>query len=93
VGAAGVMPPIDMTFVWQKELKLEGTVFYGTEDWRAKRARTFEVCLELLASESARAPLAGLVTHRFPLEDYAKAIEVNLDRRAHASVKSVFRIA
>ena len=91
VGAAGVLPPIDMTFVWQKELKVEGTVFYGTEDFRSRRARTFAVTLELLTSTPARARLAELVTHHFPLEDYARAIEVNLDRKKHKSVKSVFR--
>jgi len=90
VGAAGVLPPIDWTFVWQKELKILGTVFYGREPWKGGRARTFDVTLDLLASTSA--PLSELVTHRFPLEAYAQAIEVNLDRRAHRSVKAVFRI-
>jgi threonine dehydrogenase-like Zn-dependent dehydrogenase len=92
VGAAGVLPPIDMTFLWQKELKLEGTVFYGHEAWKAGRARTFEVCLELLTSTPSQAKLGALVTHKFPLEDYAQAIEVNLDRRAHKSVKAVFAV-
>jgi L-iditol 2-dehydrogenase len=90
VGAAGILPKLDWTFVWNKELKIEGTVFYGHEDWKGGRARTFETTLELLASTNA--PLAQLVTHRFPLEAYAQAIEVNLDRRVHKSVKAVFAI-
>ena len=69
-------------------------------NWRAERhvfseagrARTFEVCLELLTSTPSQEKLGALVTHRFPLEDYAKAIEVNLDRRAHKSVKAVFAV-
>jgi threonine dehydrogenase-like Zn-dependent dehydrogenase len=90
VGAAGMLPKLDWTFVWNKELKIEGTVFYGHEDWKGGCARTFETALELLASTEA--PLAQLVTHRIPLEAYAQAIEVNLDRRAHKSVKAVFAI-
>ncbi len=93
VGAAGVLPSIDWTFVWQKELAIEGTVFYGNEPWKGGRARTFDVCLELLSGSGAgRSGLEHLVTHRFPLEEYARAIEVNLDRRQHKSVKAVFAI-
>jgi threonine dehydrogenase-like Zn-dependent dehydrogenase len=88
VGAAGIVPRLDWTFVWQKELKIEGTAYYGVESWSGGRARTFEATLELMSS--TRAPLASLVTHRFPLEEYAKAIEVNLDRAAHLSVKALF---
>ena len=90
VGAAGVLPPLDMTFVWNKELKLEGTVFYGNEDYGREKRRTFDVVLDLL--QSSHENLAQLVTHRFPLEEYAKAIDVNLDRREHKSVKAVFTI-
>jgi threonine dehydrogenase-like Zn-dependent dehydrogenase len=90
VGAAGVLPPLDLTFLWNKELKFEGTVFYGHEEHASKRQRTFDVVLDLLTTSSEG--LAPLVTHRFPLEDYEKAIDVNLDRREHKSVKAVFQI-
>ena len=90
VGAAGVLPPLDMTFLWNKELKFEGTVFYGNEDYKKEKRRTFDVVLDLLSD--SHDGLAELVTHRFPLEDYARAIDVNLDRREHKSVKAVFKI-
>jgi threonine dehydrogenase-like Zn-dependent dehydrogenase len=90
VGAVGEVPKIDLTFLWQKELKLEGTVFYGEEEWRGRKARTFDATLELLTS--TRAPLAQLVTHHFPLEGYAEAIDVNVDRQKHRSVKAVFQL-
>lgn len=38
VGAAGVVPNIDLTTVWTREQKLEGTVYYGFEEWRGERA-------------------------------------------------------
>jgi L-iditol 2-dehydrogenase len=90
VGAAGILPSIDMTFVWSHELKIEGTVFYGHEDWKGGRARTFEACLELLTTTTA--PVASLITQSFPLESYAAAITANLDRRQSRSIKTVFDI-
>ena len=100
VGAAGILPPLDLTFLWNKELKFEGTAFYGHEDLAllrgpkrvigGPRRRTFEVALDLLGD--THASLAPLVTHRFPLEAYEKAIDVNLDRREHKSVKAIFEI-
>jgi threonine dehydrogenase-like Zn-dependent dehydrogenase len=89
VGNSGVMS-LDTTFLWNKELKVEGTVFYGNEDFRGARARTFDATLELLGT--TKKPLAQLVTHKFPLERYGEAIEVNLDRGVHKSVKAVFTI-
>ena len=73
---------------WQKELKIEGTAYYGVERWRGSQRRTFAATLELMAA--TRAPLASLVTHKFGLEEYAKAIEVNVDRSRHRSVKALF---
>jgi threonine dehydrogenase-like Zn-dependent dehydrogenase len=88
VGAAGVTPSLDLTFLWHKELKVQGTAYYAEEAWRGGRARTFAITLDLLAS--TKAPLETLVTHRFRLEDYAKAIDVSVDRTKHRSVKAVF---
>jgi L-iditol 2-dehydrogenase len=90
VGAAGILPSIDMTFVWSRELKVEGTVFYGQEDWKGGRARTFDACLELLTT--TRAPIDSLVTHTFPLEGYARAIDASLERKETRSIKAVFDV-
>lgn len=90
VGAAGIMPKIDLTFSWQKELKIEGTVFYGFETYKGSYQRTFAVTLDLLRTTDR--PIGSLVTHAFPLERYADAIEANLDRHVHRSVKTVFKI-
>jgi threonine dehydrogenase-like Zn-dependent dehydrogenase len=88
VGAAGVTSGLDLTFVWHKEIKIEGCAYYGGESWNGRRARTFDATLELLGS--TRAPLASLVTHRFPLEEYGSAIEASVQRSKHRSVKAVF---
>ena len=87
VGAAGIVPKLDLTTIWTREVKLEGTVYYGWERWKDERKRTFALTLELLAG--SKRPLETLVTHRLRLEDYGEAIRVNLDRRGTSSVKAV----
>ncbi|MFO0659197.1 MAG: zinc-binding dehydrogenase [Polyangiaceae bacterium] len=87
VGAAGINPNLDLTTVWTKEVKVEGTAYYGYERYKNERRRTFDITLELLAGTSR--PVGDLITHRFPLDEYARAIEVNLDRRGTRSVKAV----
>ena len=88
VGAAGILPTLDLTFVWSRELKIEGTVFYGHEDWKGGRSRTFDATLELMTTTTA--PLGSLVTHTFRLEEFAAAIDCNVDRRENKSIKAVF---
>jgi threonine dehydrogenase-like Zn-dependent dehydrogenase len=87
VGTPGVLPGLDLTFLWVRQLRVEGTVYYGFETWRGERARTFDVTLDLLRTTAA--PLAELVTHKLPLDRYAEAIEASVDRRGARSVKAV----
>jgi L-iditol 2-dehydrogenase len=87
VGAAGQLSGLDLSTVWSREQRLIGSVYYGFEEWRGQRRRTFDLTLELMTS--AAAPLRSLVTHKLPLERYEEAIEVSTDRTAHRSVKAV----
>jgi L-iditol 2-dehydrogenase len=87
VGAAGILPNLDLTQLWMKEISIKGSVYYGWENHQGKRQRTFAITRELL--EQSGTKVQALVTHSVPLEQYAHAIEVNLDRRTHQSVKSV----
>jgi threonine dehydrogenase-like Zn-dependent dehydrogenase len=91
VGCAGVVPSLDWTFVWSRELTIAGTLAYGwAMDPRpapAQRRRTFEITLELLTT-TAR-PLRELVTHVLPMDRFGEALEVNLDRRGTKSIKAV----
>lgn len=88
IGAAGALN-IDWTMVWRNELTISGSYVYGPELFRGRRLHTFEVVKELLAAKEGPDP-AQLVTHTFPLEQYQAAIEANLHRRRHQSVKTAF---
>lgn len=89
IGAAGVLEKVDWTSVWKNELSIHGSYTYGPEEFRGRKQHTYEVVRTLLQEQSG--PDASLlVTHRFALTEYVKAIEANLDRGRHQSVKTVF---
>jgi L-iditol 2-dehydrogenase len=92
LGASGVIKDLDWSFVWSKELTVLGTLGYSVERGRPGGQTTFQVVLDRLTDASLAAPLAGLVTHRFPLERYQDAIVANVDRATHRSVKTLFTL-
>ena len=89
-GCQGIVPRVDLTFVWSRELRVVGTLAYGwCNDLEGRRRRTFDVTIDLVASDVDR--LRPLLTHTLPLERYGEAIEISLDRRATRSVKAALR--
>jgi L-iditol 2-dehydrogenase len=89
VGAAGVLDGVDWTPVWRHELTVRGSMAYGLEDFRGVRQHTYEVVRALLAEGEGPDP-SPLVTHTFPLSKYRQAIEANIHRGKHRSIKTVF---
>jgi threonine dehydrogenase-like Zn-dependent dehydrogenase len=69
VGTAG-RQKVDWSLVWFRELTVLGTVVYSTEqDGR----RTFDTIREWLTDDAF--PAGMLLTHRYPLDRYADALE------------------
>jgi threonine dehydrogenase-like Zn-dependent dehydrogenase len=89
VGTAG-RTPVDWSLVWFRELTLRGAVVYGEEPGLGGR-RTFDVMGEWLADPGF--PVDGIVTHEFPLEAYAAALETATAGPAAEAVKVVLRPA
>ncbi len=85
VGTAGPLS-VDWSFVWANELQLLGTFGYGRE---AGGEHTFAIALRDLATERA-APAAGLVTHRYRLDEYRQAMRAHLDAGSERPLKAVF---
>jgi threonine dehydrogenase-like Zn-dependent dehydrogenase len=88
VGMPGVPKGVDWTTIWYKELRVLGTYAYGMEDYQGQRLRTFELALRVLADQHM--DLAALVTHRFTLAEFRRAIRCALFTGEHQSVKTVF---
>ncbi|MDA8346441.1 MAG: zinc-binding dehydrogenase [Thermaerobacter sp.] len=85
VGTAGSLT-VDWSFVWASELQLLGTFGYGRE---AGGEHTFALALRDLATPEA-APAAGLITHRYRLEEYRQAMRAHLSAGAERPLKAVF---
>ena len=88
VGMPAIPKTVDWTTIWFKELNVMGVYAYGMEDFRGERVRTFELALRFLAE--GRVDLRPLVTHRFALADYKRAVQTALATGPNRSVKTVF---
>lgn len=88
LGLAGIMDGIDWTTVWLNELEVKGSFAYDTEEYQGKRVRTFAVAIELM--RLGKVDLSPLITHRFPLEEYRKALNIASNKGPRAAIKVVF---
>lgn len=85
VGTAASLRSVDVSSLWFRELRVTGSMAYAYGVFRGERVRTYELALELLSREDY--PVDGLLTHLFPLADYAEAFGAAMDKRQRRSVK------
>jgi threonine dehydrogenase-like Zn-dependent dehydrogenase len=88
VGMPAIPKTVDWTTIWFKELQVLGAYAYGLETVAGERIRTFDLALQLLRGRLAN--LTKLVTHKFPLTDYKRAIQTALFTGPSRSIKTVF---
>jgi threonine dehydrogenase-like Zn-dependent dehydrogenase len=81
---------IDLVPFWSKELTLYGSYTYGTETRKNDLVRTFKLVIELLSDNTLVQQIEELVTHRFPLKRYRKALATALSPAKSEAVKVVF---
>jgi len=88
VGLASTPKRVDWTSIWLKELTIKGSFCYGIESIQGRRTRAFQQALEWMAE--GKLDLEPLVTHRFRLDDYKKAIATTIHKGRYRVIKSVF---
>jgi threonine dehydrogenase-like Zn-dependent dehydrogenase len=88
---------LDLTPVWQREIRLVGAVGHGSEDWpggadlfdwsgqSGGRIASFALAAALMR-QGALTP-QRLVTHRFPLRELRFALRTARDKAAHGTIK------
>ena len=89
VVVAGITPrpaPTDCTVIWLREVDLVGSHGHGLEQFEGRTIHTFQLVLEWFRQR--RLASSGLVTHRFPLEQYREAIRA-ADRKAMSGAGKV----
>jgi threonine dehydrogenase-like Zn-dependent dehydrogenase len=87
LGCAGELRKLDLTFVWARELELQGFLGYGEEAWRGEAMHTFRVTRQLL--RETRTPVQAMVTHVFPLEQYRDALSAAANHGRSEAIKVV----
>ncbi len=86
----GISPvkKVDWTPVWLKELSLRGIYAYAEEEIDGKRLHDFELALGLYAE--GKVDLTHLITHRFTLDEWPKALDTMLNKGRYRAIKIVF---
>lgn len=90
VGLASVPKGVDWTPIWFNEVRVQGSFCCSTEEITGRRVRTYEVALKWLAE--GQVSLARLLTHKFKLKDYRRAIRVSMQKARSKAVKTVFTL-
>ena len=88
VGLASLANGIDLTPIWLSEVNVKGSFWCSSEVYNGVKMTTYQVALELL--KSGKLSLNKLLTHKFKIEDYKKAIETNLSVGSNKLIKSAF---
>ncbi|MEA3344644.1 MAG: zinc-binding dehydrogenase [Chloroflexota bacterium] len=89
VGTIGQTKKVDWTPLWFQELKVTGTnCACALEEHEGERLRTFEWTIRWMAEE--KLDLSPLLTHRFPLADYRRALAVAMNKGRNRAVKVAF---
>ena len=86
----GISPvgKVDWTPVWLKELTLRGIYAYAVDEIEGRKVHDFEMALKLFAE--GKVDLTHLVTHRFTLDEWPKALDTALNKGREKAIKIVF---
>jgi threonine dehydrogenase-like Zn-dependent dehydrogenase len=82
VGISPTMVKTDLSPIWHQEIDLIGSVVHGVEEWNGRRMHGFELVIEWMLS--GLFPIDGLITHRFGLEEYKRAVATAANKRTGA---------
>ena len=89
IGTIGRTRKVDWTPLWFQELSVTGINIACTlEEHDGERLRTFEWAIRWMAQ--GRLDLSPLLTHRFPLLDYRRALAVAMNKVRNRAVKVAF---
>jgi len=73
---------VDLTPVWYQEIDLIGLYAHGMEQWKGTQQSTYDLTIQLLLEK--KLSIEGMITHRFPLEQWHKAVQTAGDKNSGA---------
>jgi len=90
LGLTGLPELVDWTPIWMKEFRVIGSLTYGAEVFKGKRADTFARAVELLVKR--RADLTAIKPRKYPLQQYREARMEASNKRSSSAVKVSFAL-
>jgi len=78
---------LDLTPIWYQEVDLVGVHAQGQDSWQGHQVESFDITVELM--RQSKLTIEGLITHRFPLEQWREAIRTAQDKRT-GSIRVIF---
>jgi len=88
VGLAATPRGVDWTPTWLHEIEIRGAMAYAVEQFRDERIDAVRLAVRLMAEKAVE--LKPLVTHRFALGEYQKALATVTSKGASGAIKAVF---
>jgi threonine dehydrogenase-like Zn-dependent dehydrogenase len=90
LGLAALPEEVDWTPIWLKEINVIGSLTYGVEAFKGKRADTFARAVELLAKR--RADVTPIKPRKYPLAQYREALTEAASKKTSGAVKVSFAL-
>jgi len=78
----------DYTPIVFQELNIIASFCHGMENYNGEQISTFDLIIKFL--QENKLDLNGLITHRFKLENYSKALKLVTNKKQHQVIKAVF---
>lgn len=89
VGVPGIANGVDWSAIFIHELQLKSSYIYNhAEDFNGRQRSTFDIAIDWM--ESGRVDLGWMITHKFKIDEYRKALELQSKRAENHAFKTVF---
>jgi len=88
LGLAALPKEVDWTPIWLKEITVVGSLTYGAEVFKGKRADTFARAIDFLTRR--RADLTPVRPRKYPLDHYREALSEAASKKTSGAVKVSF---
>ena len=89
VGLPGMPRGIDWTPIFDNELTVTASyIYHHVDQWQGRTRSTFEIALEML--EKGDLDLGWMVSRRYPLASYDRALRETSKKRQYPIIKAVF---
>jgi (R,R)-butanediol dehydrogenase/meso-butanediol dehydrogenase/diacetyl reductase len=80
---------LDLTPLWLKLQTIKGCYGSGINETASGPKHAFQMALDMM--REGKIQVEDMLTHTFPLEDYRKMVEMNMDKATYRAIKTAVR--